>query len=193
MINGLSKIGLIIALVASLILMCGCTGSQVDTTNSPTSDGGQQNAASNAPIPTPIMPPTQSPTFTPTTSPAYTPTPVASVTPVPQKPSIVSVKTDKSTYTNGNEKVTLTIISSSDSKVNGYSLSLDGPDGNVMKGPAQRPATYLGNNQWENDVVFITDSTLKPGNYTWSQVEVINDGGQWSDDGPSATFQVTST
>ena len=189
MINGFSKLGLTIALVASLILMCGCTGSQVTTSNSPTAAGTQQSTVSNIPIPTPVQSPTHSPTVTPTTNPTYTPTPTTSAS---QKPSIVSVKTDKAEYTNGNEKVTLTIISSSDSTVTGYTLSLDGPDGNVIKGPAQRPATSLGNNQWENDVTFITDSSLTPGNYTWSQIQVINDGGQWSDYGPSASFTVTS-
>ena len=172
--------------------MCGCTGSQVETSNSPTAAGTQQNTASNVPIPTPTRSPTQSPTVTPTTNPTFTPTPVPT-TSTSQKPSVVSAKTDKAAYTNGNEKVTLTIISSSDSTVSGYTLSLDGPDGNVLKGPAQRPATYLGNNQWENDVTFITDTSLTPGNYTWSQIQVINDGGQWSDDGPSVSFTVTGT
>lgn len=193
MINGLSKTGLTLALVASLILMCGCTGSQVGTTNSPTSSGTQQNTASTVPIPTPIGSLTQSPSVKPTTNPTYTPTAVPTTASTSQKPSVVSAKTDKAEYTNGNEKVTLAIISSSDSKVTGYSLRLDGPDGNVMKGPAQFQATYIGNNQWENDVTYITDMTLKPGNYTWSQIQVINEGGQWSDYGPSVSFKVTST
>lgn len=189
MINGLSKIGLTIALVASLILMCGCTGSQVQTSSSASTQPG---TASNVPLPTPIGSPTHSPTVTLTATPTHTPTSIPTETPVSQKPSVISVTTDKTSYTNGNEKVTLTIISGSDSKITGYSLSLDGPDGNVMKGPAQIQATYLGNNRWENDVTFITDASLTPGNYTWSQVKVINNGGLWSDDGPSASFKVTS-
>ncbi|HEY3422863.1 MAG TPA: hypothetical protein VGK13_06855 [Methanocellaceae archaeon] len=187
MISGLSKIGLTIVLVASLILMCGCTGSQVAATASPTPAGTQQDTT-NLQTPTPTGSPTKNPTPAPTTEPSYTPTPVST----DQKPSVVSAKTDKDTYTNDNEKVTLTIISSSDSKVTGYSLSLDGPDGNVMKGPAQIEATYLGNNQWENDVMFITDNTLTPGTYTWSRIQAINNGGLWSDYGPSASFKVTS-
>ena len=189
MINGLSKIGLTIVLVASLILMCGCTGSQVETSVSPTAST-QPGTASNVPLPTPIGSPTQNPT--PTTTPTHTPTSIPTETPVSHKPSVVSVTTDKTSYTNGNEKVTLAIVSNSDSKVTGYSLSLDGPDGNVMKGPAQIQASYLGNNRWENDVTFITDASLTPGNYTWSHVQVTNDGGLWSDDGPSASFTVTN-
>jgi hypothetical protein len=92
-----------------------------------------------------------------------------------------------------NEQVTLTIIASSDSAVKGYSLRLDGPDGNILDGPAQIDAKYLGNDQWSYDMTFFTYTTLTPGDYTWSQIQVVNKYEQWSDYGPSVSFKVTSS
>jgi hypothetical protein len=142
--------------------------------------------------------------YVPTAEPAFTTTPTAQPTLVPslsptdtpmppsQKPSMVSAKTDKATYSANNEQVTLTIVAISDSAVKGYSLRLDGPDGNLLDGPAQADAKYLGDNQWAYNMTFFTYAAITPGDYTWSQICVVNNDGQWSDYGPSVSFKVTS-
>lgn len=85
------------------------------------------------------------------------------------------------------------IVAGSDSAVKGYSLKLDGPDGNMLDGSAQEDAKYLGDNQWSYNMTFFTYTSIMPGDYTWSQIRVANKDGQWSDDRPSVSFKVTSS
>lgn len=188
MISVLSKIMLLITLVTSLILICGCTGTEVVSLDSP---GASSSVQASPQAPTYV--PTASPTPVPTAQPTPVPTPTPTDTPVPssQKPFIVSATTDKATYTVNNEQVTLTIVAGSDSAVKGYSLRLDGPDGNILDGPAQVDAKPLGNGQWSCDMTFFTYTTLAPGDYTWSQIRVVDSYGQWSDYGPAVSFEVT--
>jgi hypothetical protein len=78
----------------------------------------------------------------------------------------------------------------SESAVRGYSLSLDGPDCNVMNGTFWGTANNLGYNQWRYDITFRTYATTTPGTYTWSQVRVVTDDGLWSDDARSEERRV---
>lgn len=187
MMTWLSRTGLAIILVLSIILACGCMSPQIVNLESPTaaiSGGEHANNSSNVQNPSPSSGNTA--TMFPTV------TPGASRIASSKKPVIVSVSMNATeiTMSDSDQEALLTIIVDSESEPISYSLMLDGPQGSLINGTFDDKAKSLGNNQWEYDVPFHASSVTATGTYIWSNIRVKSENGQWSDQNPSVTFRV---
>ncbi len=185
MIKWLSRAGLAILLVSSLILVCGCASNDVVNLESPnptTSSNGQVNGTENIQH------------VTPTPSPVSSPTTVANPASTSTKPAIVLAAMNKTGYTVGDngEAVVLTIIVDSVTPLQSYNLTLDGPAGPIFSNAFIGNATSLGNNRWEYDISFYNPVLTTSGTYKYSNIQVMDENNHWSDIGPSVTFQVKS-
>lgn len=181
MIKWLSHAGLAILLVSSLILVCGCTGSQVVNL-----EAGDPTVSSNGQVNGTV----QHPTVTPSLKASLTPTPDTAST--SGKPSIIFTSMNKSVYTVGDNgaAVIMTIIVDSAVPLHSYNVSLDGPAGTIFSTTFTGSATSLGNNRWEYDVPYFDPSLTTTGTYTYSKIQVMDENNQWSDIGHSVVFQV---
>lgn len=185
MISWLSRAGLAILLVFSLVLVCGCTGSEVVDLESPNptiTSNGQVNSTNT----------TQH--VTPTTSPISSPTPTPVATSTSSSPSIVLATMNKTTFKVGDSSgaVILTIIIDSVSPPKSYNLTLDGPAGTLFSTTFTGTATSLGNDRWEYDIPYFDPVLTTTGTYTYSNIRVMDEKNHWSDIGPSVIFQVKS-
>lgn len=185
MIKWLSRAGLAILLVSSLILVCGCTSNEVVNLESPSiSSNGQVNGTGTV----------QYVTLTPSPISSVTPTSGATQTSASAKPAIVLAAMNKTGYTAGENgaEVVLTIIVDSASPLRSYNVTLDGPAGTIFSTTFTGNATSLGNNRWEYDIPYYDPVLATSGTYTYSKIQVMDENYRWSDIGPSVIFQVKS-
>lgn len=185
MMKWLSRAGLAILLVSSLILVCGCANNDVVNLESPNptvSSNGQVNGTDTIQHSTPTPAPTSSPTKG------------ADMTSTSTRPAIVLAAMNKTGYSVGDdsEAVILTIIVNSVSPLQSYNLTLDGPAGPIFSSTFTGTATSLGDNRWEYDIPYYDPVLTTSGTYTYSNIRVMDANDHWSDIGPSVIFQVKS-
>ncbi len=185
MIKWLSRAGLAILLVSSLILVCGCSSNDVVNLESPNptiSSNGHINGTTIVQHPTPTLSPVSSPTIGAN--------PVSTST----KPAIVLAAMNKTAYTVGenSESVVLTIIVDSALPLQSYNITLDGPAGTIFSTTFIGYATSIGNNRWEYDIPYYNPVLTTSGTYTYRNIQVMDTNNHWSDIWPSVIFQVKS-
>jgi hypothetical protein len=183
MIKWLSHAVLAILLVSSLILVCGCTGSEVVNLESGTptiSSNGEVNGSTAG----------LHPTMTP--SRVVSPTSTSGTASTTSRPSIILTSMNKTVYSVGESSgaVVLTIIVDSSVPLQSYNVTLVGPAGAIFSTTFVGNATSLGNNRWEYDIPYYDPVLTTTGTYTYDNLKVMDVNGHWSDQGNSVAFQV---